>query len=354
MPSLVCQPVSELARDDRDAWSALLAESEVFQNPFLTPAFASAVAAVRDGVEVALLKQAGELVGVQRTHRREGLPVGSALSGRQALISRPGLSICSREILAACNLATLEFHQLHDPHGHFQDDVWEQRDSEYADLSGGFSRYLSQQSAKTGRFSKLENRRRKLEREVGPLRFEFHTDDLRVLQQLILWKSQQYQRTNGADPFAYDWVGDLTRWFLTHPSEEVKPTLSALYAGEELVSVAYDLGHGPNTEAWFTAFNPRFAVYGPGLILLYEKLKASADEGRTTYFFGPGNDGYKKWFRTGSVPAFKAAVCRHAISALIRRGGHYTKEWMRNSSLGGWANRSMDLLRAAKRRRDMQ
>ena len=117
MPTVRCVPFHQLTSTDIEGWRELLGLSPEYQNPFLTPDFASAVATVRDDVEVALIEEDRKLLAVlpfQRSRQHVGLPVGGALSNCQALISKPGFEISAIRILDQCQLRQFSFHQLVD------------------------------------------------------------------------------------------------------------------------------------------------------------------------------------------------------------------------------------------------
>ena len=140
-------------------------------------------------------------------------------------------------------------------------------------LEQGFESYLKHKARQTKKFRKIANRVRKLEREVGPIRFEMQATNLDVLSDLMVWKSAQFRRCFLADLFEFDWVRELLTELFTNPRQEAKAVVSALYAGKHMIAAAYDLQYGNMSDAWFTAFDREFAVYSPGSILLQEKTQ---------------------------------------------------------------------------------
>ena len=76
---------------------------------------------------------------------------------------------------------------------------------------------------------------RRMEREVGPLRFEVHSCDSQMLKQVLAWKSQQYRRSGWKDLFATRWGRALVERIHQVQSPSFAGMLSLLFAGTQLV-----------------------------------------------------------------------------------------------------------------------
>ncbi len=314
------------------AWSSLLCQSTEYANPFLTPEFSRAVADVRGDVEVALIEDGQNLLGVfpfQRSRPKSGYPVGGRLSNCHALLIKPDVQISLPKLLETCGLGSWTFHQLVDPSGSVQPMAWQKADCQYINLAGGFGAYLQRQEQRTNKFQKIANRMRKLEREVGPLEFVLHTTKEEVLAKLMEWKAAQFRRSLIVDIFRFDWVKQLLAKLVQTPSEAFQPQVSALCAGGHLVAAAFDLQFGSTIDAWLTAFDRRFSVYSPGSILLQEKLKAYADLGISRYIMGTGQEDYKKSFITDALPMWKGTITQGSLCGTIQKHSHQTKQWLR-------------------------
>src|SRR5207237_10215756 len=77
------------------------------------------------------------------------------------------------------------------------------------DLSEGFDRYLEERKSFGSGLRRPLQFMRKLEREVGPLRFEKQVKDIAVLHWIMDKKSEQDNRSHEQEnSFAQEWVRD--------------------------------------------------------------------------------------------------------------------------------------------------
>ena len=96
-------------------WEELQRADVRFHIPFARPEFTMAVAAVRTDVEIAVIEEAGEVVGFfpyLRTRWNHGKPVGSRMSDFQAVIVAREANWDMLELVRRCRLKSWSFHQL--------------------------------------------------------------------------------------------------------------------------------------------------------------------------------------------------------------------------------------------------
>ena len=96
-------------------WSQLQRRDPALASPYFRPEFTRAVAAVRDDVEVGVMRQGGEVVGFfpyQRSRRNVGRPVGGRLSDYQGVIAQSGVCWDAEELLRGCRLRAWHFDHL--------------------------------------------------------------------------------------------------------------------------------------------------------------------------------------------------------------------------------------------------
>ncbi len=94
----------------------------------------------------------------------------------------------------------------------FRKYVWGTSTSAFADLSDGYDSYLNtRKAAGSSSIKQAQRKARKIEREVGPLRFEYHTDSAEAFDAMIAWKAAQFERTGRLQVMEYDWVVELLR-----------------------------------------------------------------------------------------------------------------------------------------------
>jgi len=331
-------PATELTAAQRARWSAIQRSNTALQSPFLCPEFTLAAATVRTGIEVAVLEANGEIGGFlpfQRGRRRTALPVASGLSEWDAMITDASRGCDVRDVLRACGLKSFRFDHLITTQAQGQNGQFLFGDAPYIDLSGGFAAYTALQR-QAGSDCIVETRRkmRKLERECGPLRFELESADRVAFEQLLLWKANQNRRTGLLDIFRFDWVRELLDVVRQTHSAEFAGLLSTLHVGDELAAVHL----GPRSESiahlWFTAYNPRFAKYSPGIILLLEMARGLAERGIQRIDLGPGPQRYKQQLKSGDLGVARGIVDRSPAIRTVRRGWHGIRDHIRSGPLG--------------------
>ena len=323
-------PLRQLGAADRAAWAALQEADPRLASPFFRPEFAELVAAVRDDVFVAVMECAGEAVGFfpfQRDARGVGGPVGGTLSDYQAVIARRDFSWDAVRLVRGAGLREWRFDHLlaaQEPFGLFHRILTE---SPVIDLSEGYARYAEQRV----RLLSEPRKRRKLEREVGPVRFEAHVADGGMLRTLMRWKGAQYEAGGKRNLFTLPWVAGVLERVQAAQGAQFSGLLSVLSAGGEPVAAHLGLRSRTVWHYWLPTYNPAFAQYSPGMLLVLEMAASAAALGVRTIDFGKGRALYKQRLANGTValaegvvPAapLQAACARTQgrVRALLRRG----------------------------------
>jgi len=173
----------------------------------------------------------------QRKGRTRAIPVGGIVSDYQGLICRPGFACDPRELLRKCGLVAWDFDRLLASQKLFVPFHKFCEPSAVMDLSQGYRAYSEgRRRAGSRQIIKSENMMRRMEREIGPLRFVTHSNDRRLLSQVLGWKSRQYRNTGWRDLFALRWGRELVERIHMIQSERFAGMLSLLYAGDQLVA----------------------------------------------------------------------------------------------------------------------
>jgi CelD/BcsL family acetyltransferase involved in cellulose biosynthesis len=137
-------------------------------------------------------------------------------------------------------------------------------------------------------------RRRKLEREVGPVVCEWQSsqpgNDLRRLEE---WKSGQYARDETWDRFAAPWIAEAVRRLAQSREPDCTGVLTALRAGDRLVAAHLGLLGRDRLSWWFPAYDPELGRYSPGLILLLSLIAEAAERAVPVIDLGRGEHSYK-------------------------------------------------------------
>jgi CelD/BcsL family acetyltransferase involved in cellulose biosynthesis len=174
---------------------------------------------------------------------------------------------------------------------------------------------------------------RKIEREIGPIRFELHTGDRSVLRQLLKWKSEQYRNTGVADVFSFHWTTALVENILARQEREFCGVLSAMFAGDRLVAAHFGMRSARVLHWWFPSYDGEFSQYSPGLILLVELIKSAAAEGVTRLDLGKGSERYKAAFQSGGIDLAEGCFDVRPLTRVLRRGWRAARRRIQNSKL---------------------
>jgi len=274
-------------------------------------------------VRVIVIENDGRVAGFfpcQRSFLGMGKPVGGALSDYHGVIAEPAGEWEIEPLLRAAKLSDWNFDHLVDETQKFYPYVIAQSTSPQIDLSVGYSQYVrGRRDAGTDYIKKTEGLARKLGREVGELRFTLHETGGEALEQLIRWKSAQYRQVRSPDAFAVHWTRDLLHRIAETNTDKFAGVCSVLRAGERIVAVHMGMRTAHVLHYWFPAYDPEFAKYSTGIILLLRMAEALAAMGVRTIDLGEGRSKYKERLMTGEVPLQTGFVELPSLLSVARR-----------------------------------
>jgi len=312
-------PVDELSPEDRRSWVQIQEADPRFCSPYFRPEYVEIVASVRRDVEVAVMRDEGRAVGFfpfQRSRLGVGKPVGGHLCAYHGAIVPQHVRWNAEELIRACRLRAFDFDHLlasqvpFARHHHVRDI------SPVMDLSGGFDQYQQRVRRRSNRLKALRRSKRRLEKEMGPVRLVADSRDLAVIETLIAWKTDQFRQTKVPDVLASDWTREILRRVLRREDDALRGRLGLLFVGDELAAIDFDIRSHGVLHGWFPAYDPRFANYSPGMILLLETAKAAESMGVTSIDLGKGQQQYKLSLMTDQVALAEGSVaCRPLTKA---------------------------------------
>lgn len=313
---------AELGPTELSLWRAMQRGCDRLRNPFLSPEFTLAVGNARQAARVGVLSEGARIVGFfphERRGRLLGTAIGAGISDCQALIHDAGFQPDAGELVRACRLPVWEFDHLIATQPAFLPYHRRLHGSPIMDLSGGYAEYVAARGKQTNAIKSLARKVRKLEREVGEVRFEFESTDPAALATLMRWKSAQYRRTKARDQFATGWVAQVVAELLDTSTPGCTGTLSVLRAGERPVAAHLGLRSEGVLSYWFPAYDPEFGRYSTGLMLLLRMAEAAAACGVGSVDLGRGQQRYKDELASYelSVAEGRVGVSRPAVA--IRR-----------------------------------
>ena len=96
-------------------------------------------------------------------------------------------------------------------------------------------------------------------------------------------------------------------------------TCSVLRAGDEIVAVHAGMRSRSVLHWWFPTYDPRYAAYSPGILLLLRIAAAAAALGIGKIDLGKGDARYKRSLMTGAAPLREGCVELPSLAATARR-----------------------------------
>jgi CelD/BcsL family acetyltransferase involved in cellulose biosynthesis len=303
-------------------WQQLQGANPSLGSPYFCVEFTEAVALTRTDVEVAVIEVGGNVVAFfpfQRNRWSVGKPVGGIISDYQGIICNPDFACDPTELLRACSLLAWDFDHLLVSQSFFARYHRHQEGSPILDLSNGYAAYATQTHAARVKLGKLQ---RRLERDVGSLRFVFHSDSTSDLAQVLAWKSAQYQASDVRDIFAATWVRKTVEQIHGIQSPKFSGVLSLLYAGDRLIAGHFGMRTSQIWHYWFPSYDPNYSRYSPGFTLLLKMAEAAPSLGIKTIDLGKGISSYKERLRNGYVMVADGSV---EPSSLLKIGRQLKK-----------------------------
>jgi CelD/BcsL family acetyltransferase involved in cellulose biosynthesis len=314
-------------------WLQIQQSSTELRHPMLSAAFIQCVAQHRADVQVAVIESAEQVIGLfpfQQDRGTVGYPAAYRLNDYQGGVFVPDADINAVELLRGCGLSMWHFDHLVISQPCFAAGHFLYENSPYIDLSQGFEAYRSTMS-RSSRWQSTLRKGRNLEREIGPVRFEFHTVESEPYRALIDWKSSQVRRNRKRCVFDWPWVLQSLEELRVTENEACAGTLSALYAGKHLVAAHLGLRSREVLHWWITAYNPEFSRYSPGSVLLVRLIEEAARRGLQRIDLGKGDEPYKATFQSGARPLASGAICTSGWNGLYQRTSCLLKERIRTS-----------------------
>ncbi|GAA0907457.1 GNAT family N-acetyltransferase [Pseudonocardia zijingensis] len=306
----------ELGPGDVERWRALQRSDPALANPFLAPEYAIALGTSRPQTRVAVLDEG--FFAFDAHGSGIALPPGAGLSDQQAVIGPRGAD--ARELAARCGLHAMWFE--HVPERLLPSGVRRlvRYPSPVIDLSGGYAAFLAdRRRASKNLVPTMMRKRRKMEREVGPIRFVFASDDRDVLHDVLRWKSARYAELGAWDRFADPATVALVNELHATTAPGCSGTLSVLYAGDQVAAAHFGLRSERVLTSWFPTYNPELGGYSPGLLLHFLMAEAAAEREITAFDLGAGDFGYKDALRTSDEVLVRGWAFRTTAAGIGRR-----------------------------------
>lgn len=295
----------ELTGELRSAWHRLQSNNHALNSPYFCHQYVSLASQIRNDVYVSVLQEDNQIVGFfpfQRGLGGFGRPVGGVMSDYHGLISANDLVLDIERLLQDSGLVRWDFDHLVQAQSAFKPYHRTYARSPIIDLQAGFESYrTSREKEGTKLFTQIARKQRKLEREVGPVRFEPYVANAEVLSTCLAWKSQQYRNSGIRDLFSLDWPIRLLETLQETRSKDFAGMLSALWTGEHLAAVHMGIRSRDIWHYWFPSYDTALGKYSPGQILLQHMAEFAPSIGIKAFDLGKGSSQYKSQWANTSV-----------------------------------------------------
>lgn len=328
-------PVSQLGQRDRQAWSQLRGNQPGMDSPLLSWTLLETVDRIRGDVCMGIARDDSGPVLMAPYHRHGAVakPFAGPLSDLQAAARRADVSVDGERLLKGWGLSSLLFnaHLVHDEQDAFQAGYCVHDESPYIDVSLGFEAYREgRRRAKSDELKESLRKARKIQRELGELKFVPQSRSAGDLEQILAWKSEQLRARNAFDTMRVDWVRHVLQAVAASDEPDCRGMVCCLRVAGELVAGAIAVRNETVMHGWVLAFNPqaRLRRYSPGILLLTQLIQAAPDLGIQRIDMGRGGESYKNSFKSGAFPVVEGVLDVQRWRARLRRRLLGCREWL--------------------------
>ncbi len=309
----------ELCGNIAERWIHLRGQNPHLSSPYFDIEFTKAVDRVRNDVEIAVIKNdSGVIIAFlpyQRVGSHHAEPVGGRLNDVHGIIGNLSDQMdCMTQVMHKSKLKSFGFHAAKNTDPNMEKFQFKELDSHHIDLTKGWEAYRKFVRKHSSTVRRQGQKTRALEREIGPIRFEYDCQDLMILERLIEMKRAKYQRSKTFDILSVNWAAELLREISTVDRPGFKGLLSALWAGDELIACHFGMLTDDILHYWFPIFDPAFSKYSPGTELLLRVSEKAAETGISKVDLGYGDDEYKFKFCNGT----EKVTCGRLTSSRLR------------------------------------
>lgn len=334
--NIVAVRPQDLTTADLASWREIARREPLFASPFFDPVYTLLLAEYRPQVEVAVWRDGDRAVGFfpfERHARSVGRPLGIKLADFQGVIADPALQWTTEDLLDGARLTTCHFDHLlaNQP---LAKDALEQSPSPWMDVSRGYETYLDEVRSRGSKLiSQFAPRRRKLERELGPVTFTWNDEDEAAMHALESWKSAQRERSKSFNVLELDWVRAFLTRLKTMDTDGFQGMISTLRANGQILAVHLGMRTPGALHYWFPSFDMNYQRYSPGSLLMLNIAEESARQGIGRVDLGKGDDPYKQSLANACDTVAEGAADRSRTRRLMRASVFRIHEWIKSSPL---------------------
>jgi len=305
-------------------WQSLRQCHEHFSSPYFDPNFIKAVSKVRDDVRIAMVVENRKPVcflPIQENSKGRAVPAGGRLNDYHGLLGKPADSVAHfKKIMKAVGVKSYAFHALVPPEAErLQPYSFRELRTHHLDLSDGWEAYRKWVRRHSSTVKRQGQKTRNLEKEVGPIRFEFDCSESEVLEQLIALKRAKYQRSKTFDILSVEWAANLLRELHNVKHPNFQGILQAMWAGDELICVHFGMMTDEILHYWFPIFDHHYSRYSPGTEMMLQVAEEACRRGIKKLDLGYGDDAYKFKFCNGNEAVINGQVNFNSLELMIAK-----------------------------------
>jgi CelD/BcsL family acetyltransferase involved in cellulose biosynthesis len=347
---------SELTDIAVERWAALQAADPALDTPFLSPHWARAVETAqgeKSGLRVAVIGEGDGFLAVRKT-AFSAMPCGAPMNDYQGVVAAPGVPVDAVKLVQALGVGRLDFSHMLQEQAAFAPFSRGKSFSWVIDVADGYCVYETARRAETSALKDIDKKRRKVERELGPVRFTAWSQSCADLDQLLAWKRGQWQATGQTDLFDTPWTLNLVRGLFESRGPEFGGVLFTLHIGERLAAAQLDLRGNRTIHSWIIAHDAEFERYSPGLILFQDILRWMDDTPYASLDLGAGDYRFKRELSNAQRFVSHGFVGVASPASLVRQAAYGLRAAAESLPLGqfsqlpGKAMRRLDLMRGLR------
>lgn len=346
----------ELTAAAVERWAELQAANPAYDTPFLSPYWARAVQAAqgeKSGLRVAVIGEDEGFLAVRKSPFT-AMPAGAPMNDYQGVVAAPGVEVDPVGLVQALGVGRLDFcHMLEDqaafaPFSRGRSFSW------VIDVADGYGPYETERRAQTSALKDIDKKRRKVERELGPVTFTAFSRSRADLDQLVAWKRGQWRATGQTDLFDTAWTLKLVHDLFEGRQPGFGGVLFTLHIGDRLAAAQLDLRGNRAIHSWIIAHDAEFERYSPGLILFQDILRWMDSTPYTSLDLGAGDYRFKRELSNTQRFVNHGFVGGTSPAALVRRAAYGLRAAAESLPLGqfselpGKAMRRLDLMRGLR------
>lgn len=346
-----------------ERWAALQAADPALDSPFLSPHWPRVLARAQGpeskdrGLRVAVLGGLADPKGFMaaKVGAFSAMPAGAPMCDYQGLVAEPDLQIDPRAIVEALGVGRLDFSHMLESQAAFAPLARGREDSRIVDVAAGYAAYEAERKAAgVSALKDTDKKRRKVERDLGPLTFTPLSRSAVDFDQLIAWKRAQWRATGQTDVFAAGWPLELVRNLFASRDPDFGGMLSTLHVGETLAAAQLNLRGGRTVHSWIIGHDPQFERYSPGMLLFQDILRWMDDAPYSRLDLGAGDYRFKRELANTLVGVTHGFIGAPSAAALVRETAYAVRKAAESLPLGrvsqlpGKAMRRLDLMRGLR------